>query len=160
MIKIALQCESREIDGLLSEFRGIYSQVKIGLETVFEGVFETLGAIKRQGCKLSVCTNKPRNLAIKTLEAVKLRSFFDAEICGGDIQNLKTAPDPLIELTKKFNINTGKCCFIGDTVVDYKAADKCGIDFLYYDSGYDKNLNLLYKPIRITRHSEAIPYIL
>ena len=73
LIKIALQCESREIDGLLSEFRGIYSQVKIGLETVFEGVFETLGAIKRQGCKLSVCTNKHRNLAIKTLEAVKLR---------------------------------------------------------------------------------------
>ena len=58
LIKIALQCESREIDGLLSEFRGIYSQVKIGLETVFEGVFETLGAIKRQGCKLSVCTKK------------------------------------------------------------------------------------------------------
>ena len=160
LIKIALQCESREIDKLLSEFRGIYSHEKIGLETVFEEVLETLGTIKRQGCKLSICTNKPRHLAIKTLEALKLRSFFDAEVCGGDIQNLKPAPDPLIELTKKFNINTSKCCFIGDTVVDYKAADNCGIDFLYYDSGYDKNLNLLYKPIRITRHSEALPYIL
>ena len=160
MIKMALQCENGDIDRLLLEFRGMYSQAKIGQETIFDEVLETLEIIKRHGCLLSICTNKPRHLAIKTLEDLKLRSFFDAELCGGDIQNLKPAPDPLLELTRKFNINTKNCCFIGDTVVDYVAAKKSEIDFVYYDSGYDEHLNDLYKPVRITRHREALPYIL
>lgn len=159
LIKRTIPCANKEIDKLLCEFRLIYSNSKLEKETVFDEVLKTLSAIKRKGCKLSICTNKPRHLAIKTLQELKLKSFFDAEICGDDTQYLKPSPKPLIELIKNFNTKLDSCCFIGDTIVDFKAAKKCGIDFILYDSGYDKELNLLYKPTRITRHSEALPYI-
>lgn len=160
LIKKAMVCDAGEIERLLSEFRSIYAQSKIRTDTVFDEVVATLKALKTKGCKLSICTNKPRSLAIMTLEALKLRSFFDYEVCGGDVQKMKPNPDPLIELTKKANTNVKNSCFIGDTVVDYLAAKNSGIDFIFYESGYDKNLNGLYKPLRITRHSQVLPYIL
>ena len=159
MIRNCMECSNIEIETFLSEFRGIYKKSKISSETVFGEVSETLRKIKEKGCKLSICTNKPRELAVKTLEVLNLRSFFDFEVCGGDVQKMKPAPEPLLEVTKRFNTNINKCCFIGDTVVYFKAAEQSGIDFLYYDSGCDLTLNELHHPIRITRHSQSLNYI-
>ena len=122
LIKRTIPCANKEIDKLLCELRLIYSNSQLQQETVFDEVLETLSAIKRKGCKLSICTNKPRHLATKTLQELKLKSFFDAEMCGDDTQYLKPSPNPLIELIKNFDTKLDSCCFIGDNILDFKAA--------------------------------------
>jgi len=103
LIKTVLDCSDAEAPKCLNEFRQLYNDSKICPDTVFTGVVETLVSLKKLGKKLAVCTNKPRDLAIKTLNAIKITHFFDFNVCGGDVVNLKPSPDPLIKIAGAFN---------------------------------------------------------
>jgi len=159
LIKTVLDCSDAEAPKCLNEFRQLYNDSKICPDTVFTGVVETLVSLKKLGKKLAVCTNKPRYLAIKTLNAIKITHFFDFNVCGGDVVNLKPSPDPLIKIAGAFNKDVSNCIFVGDNSVDYYAARACGMQFLFYDSGYDPVLYESLQPNKIMSHADILYYV-
>ena len=159
LIKTVLDCSDAEAPKCLNEFRQLYNDSKICPDTVFTGVVETLVSLKKLGKKLAVCTNKPRDLAIKTLNAIKITHFFDFNVCGGDVVNLKPSPDPLIKIAGAFNKDVSSCIFVGDSSVDYYAARACGMQFLFYDSGYDPVLYESLQPNKIMSHADILYYV-
>ena len=159
LIKMAMNCDDSEVTGYLNEFRQIYARLEVHPDTIFAGVIETLQSLKDCGIHLAICTNKPRDLAIKTLNALKLTPFFDCKICGDDVANLKPSTDPIFKITRSLSIEVSRCIFVGDTSVDYNAAKACDMDFLFYDSGYDDMLLEAHNPERIVSHVEVLSYV-
>jgi len=159
LIKMALDCDDSKVAAYLNEFRQIYASLEVDQGTMFSGVIETLQSLKDSGFKLAMCTNKPRDLAIKTLKTLKLTPFFDFTVCGGDVEQLKPSPDPILKITRALNIQVRHSVFVGDTIVDYSAATACDMDFLFYDSGYDKMLNEVHNLVTIHSHIDILQHV-
>ena len=119
--------------------------------TLFPQVTEVLGRLKIAGCRLAICTNKPRDLVEKTLGAVEIPDHFDYVLCCDEASRNKPAPDPVIKILKKFDLSSDRACFIGDSEADLLAASSSGVDFIFYDSGYDCRMT----PARTERNQKS-----
>lgn len=104
----------------------------------YDGIPEALDDLKRMGCTLGVCTNKPEVPARHILDALNLSPFFDA-ILGGDTLNTRK-PDPS-HLFASFDALgvAGPRLFVGDSEVDAETSDRAGIPFLLFTQGYRKS---------------------
>ena len=104
----------------------------------YAGIPEALDDLKRMGCTLGVCTNKPEVPARHVLDALNLSPFFDA-VLGGDTLNTRK-PDPS-HLFASFDVLSvpGPRLFVGDSEVDAETSDRAGIPFLLFTQGYRKS---------------------
>lgn len=58
----------------------------------YEGMIETLDALKRRGIRLAVCTNKPHQAAVETVEGIFGRGYFDG--IQGQCDSVRRKPAP------------------------------------------------------------------
>ena len=90
--------------------------------TVYEGMPETLAALRAQGVLCAVCTNKPHLAAEKSI----LRFFGEdafVAVCGArDGAPLKPAPDGVNALLARLGVGCDEVLFIGDSDVDMLTA--------------------------------------
>ena len=160
LIKQTLECIDQEADAYLHEFRCLYAESEIYPNTLFPQVTEVLGRLKIAGCRLAICTNKPRDLAEKTLGAVEISDHFDYVLCCDEASRNKPAPDPVIKILKNFDLSSDRACFIGDSEADLLAASSSGVDFIFYDSGYDCRMTSRQGLNVIKSHLPSLKYIL
>ena len=106
--------------------------------TTYPGVPEALAELRRMGCVLGICTNKPEEPARHVLKALNLSGFFDA-VLGGDTLTTRK-PDPA-HLHASFDAlpDAGPRLFVGDSEVDAETAHRAGIPFLLFTEGYRKS---------------------
>lgn len=102
----------------------------------YDGVIETLGALREAGWQISVCTNKDESIAIDILRQTDLLRFMDI-VCGGDTVSFKK-PDP-----RHLGALAARAChaklpkiMIGDNRNDFEAARGYGIPFAFASWGY------------------------
>ncbi len=85
---------------------------------LYDRVPETLTELKSQGWILGVCTNKPKKLALKLLESLRIMDEFKA-LTGADTYHFRK-PDPRA-LTKTIEVMGGdkeKAIMVGDSITD------------------------------------------
>lgn len=114
-----------------------YNAGKTALTTVYPGVFAALKALRRAGCRLGICTNKPEASARMLLEELTLMPFFDSVVGGGRLPALK--PDPAMLHLSVAELGGGPAIFVGDSEVDADTAKAAGVPFLLYTEGYRKS---------------------
>lgn len=141
LIEIGLPYKDVPHSRKLKEFRTTYLNAQVEKNDLFDGVEETLTTLKSLGIKLAICTNKPRLLADKTLNETGIASHFDCVVCGCEAANNKPSPDQLFLVMQILGSQSHECLFIGDTRVDYSASLAAEISFIYFPSGYDKDLS-------------------
>lgn len=102
----------------------------------YEGVIETLSALRDAGWKISVCTNKNELIAIDILKQTDLLRFMDV-VCGGDSVSFKK-PDPrhLSTVVTLADYEKLSKIMIGDNWNDFEAARAYGIPFAFASWGY------------------------
>ncbi|TWC65036.1 phosphoglycolate phosphatase [Pseudomonas sp. SJZ103] len=102
----------------------------------YEGVIETLSALRNAGWKISVCTNKNELIAIDILKQTDLLRFMDV-VCGGDSVSFKK-PDPrhLSTVVALADYEKLSKIMIGDNWNDFEAARAYGIPFAFASWGY------------------------
>lgn len=91
---------------------------------------DALHALKAEGFKLAICTNKPEELALLLLEQLGALALFDAIIGVKPDKPRKPDPAPLIEVIEKCGGRTDAAILIGDSIVDYQCARAAGVDIL------------------------------
>lgn len=87
---------------------------------IFDGLKETLDAIKAQGIKLAIVSNKPDFAArtvVKEIYGENYFSFVTGQTPGGPLK-----PDPAVVLNvlKEFGVEKCECIYVGDTSTDMK----------------------------------------
>lgn len=106
--------------------------------TVFDGVFEGLKAMRGQGLKLAVVTNKPTEFTLPLLERTGLSGFFQEVVCGDTCARRKPDPDQMVYACERLGVTPAQTVAIGDSVNDALAARAAGIRVLAVPYGYNE----------------------
>src|SRR5205085_1368175 len=103
----------------LERFLAIYDTRLLNFTCQYPGISETLTELKARA-SLAVLTNKPLEATRRILDGLKLSSFFDHAVIGGD-GPLKRKPDPagLLQLCSGAGATPAETILVGDSLVDW-----------------------------------------
>jgi phosphoglycolate phosphatase len=120
----------------LARFLALYEAAPAALTRPYEGVPETLGALRREGWRLGLVTNKPERATRLLLEALGLAGFFEA-VVGGDTTPWKK-PDPRPLAAALGAMGAASAVFVGDNENDAAAAHAAGLPLVLVRHGYSR----------------------
>ncbi|MBS7007810.1 MAG: HAD family hydrolase [Anaerostipes sp.] len=95
----------------------------------FDGIPDTLSALRQEGFILSVATNKLRIEYEEIMECHGLKDFMEHSICLDEVSHAKPDPEPLLYLAERLEIPLNEMLFIGDTSYDKDCAKAAGCHF-------------------------------
>ena len=126
----------------LIRFREICMERPIDSTTPYTGAQALLDELRDRGYTLSICTNRPEDLAQRCLERLGLSQYFNL-VVGGD-RGLERKPDPeMLSFTlKTLKLNPDEAVFIGDSDVDIEAADALSMPIIAARWGYSPSVHL------------------
>ena len=113
-----------------------------------------LNYLKKDYC-LSVFTSKDK---IRTKAILNKYKFFNFIITSDDVVKGKPYPEGIFKILKKNKVSKKNCIYIGDSIYDYLAAKKAGVNYLHAKWGYEKKLNKIYKITKISNFLEISKY--
>jgi phosphoglycolate phosphatase len=102
----------------------------------YPGVVEALGALKAQGLRLCVCTNKYTDLAAALLERLDLAGFFDAVVGPQAAPAQKPDPRHLDAAIRAAGGAPSRAVMVGDAATDAGAARAAGVPLILMSYGY------------------------
>ena len=94
------------------------------------GLFELLDLIKKKGIKCAVATSTSSMRALPILEAAGVLKYFDAIVCGDQIEKGKPAPDIFLMAAEQLSAEPKHCIAIEDSrngILSAKAAEMVSI---------------------------------
>ena len=93
----------------------------------FDGIVEMLTQCARKKMKLAVVSNKPHDLALRSVAAHFAGDLFAAIL--GERKGVPTKPDPSIalEAAKILSVNNDHCIYVGDSGIDMQTAVNAGM---------------------------------
>jgi phosphoglycolate phosphatase len=126
-----------ELDRLERAFRVSYDSEGWKMTPHYPGAAALLRAMKTQGARLFVVSNKPRHISVRILESEGTLGLFD-EIVTADSKQPRYADKQEMTgyLLRKWEMKPGECLMIGDTMEDAVAAARIGIEFCLMTHGY------------------------
>ena len=104
---------------------------------LYPKVRETLAALRAQGCRLAVVTNKEARYTDTVLRAHALQSTFDVVISGDTFPTKKPDPTSVLTLLAQWNIEPSQALFVGDSSIDAATARNAGLPVWLLPYGYN-----------------------
>lgn len=149
LIKTALGSFATEINEDLLEFRKRLLRVQVPATDVYFGVKQLLHMLKNEGFVLAVCTNKPQNLAEKTLIDVGLKPLFSCIV--GSTESMAKKPDivMLAHIKKTLGCKMSNFVFVGDSEVDQETAHNARVPYIHFSHGYGELRSGISQPCQI-----------
>lgn len=129
--------EPAKFDRARESFYRHYHLVNGDKATVFDGVIEGLKAMREQGLKLAVVTNKPTEFTLPLLARTGLAGFFQLVVCGDTCARRKPDPDQMFYACEQLGVTPAQTVAIGDSVHDAHASRAAGIRVLAVPYGYN-----------------------
>lgn len=113
----------------------------------YPNVSSTLHALKAEGYRLVIVTNKPFNFVGPILEALGLDGLFDFWLGGDSLDKKKPDPLPLLHACEHMNVTVSQCVMVGDSKNDLLAANTCGMQSVGVTYGYNYGEDIgIYNP--------------
>lgn len=128
--------DEEKISEIISNFRQIYDCDENDISVMYDGIYELLNTLKKEGYKLFIATFKPQ---IPTMRIVKM---FEIEHLFVDIYTIdkfgkKITKEEMIEdIISKYNLKKNETIMVGDAASDMIAAKGAGIKGLGVLWGY------------------------
>lgn len=94
--------------------------------TPYDGVPEMLTALKEQGVKLAVLSNKPHRQTVKVVKEIFGEGLFDC--VQGQQEGIKRKPDPegVYAISDALGVAAEECLYVGDSEVDAETGRNAG----------------------------------
>jgi phosphoglycolate phosphatase len=108
---------------------------------LFDGVEDCLKRMLENRIKLIIVTNRDSITTKKILQELGIDSFFIG-IFGSDLGTPKPSDDLVNKAITFARARTLATVFIGDTKIDYQAAQKAGVSFILFDPTKTARKNL------------------
>lgn len=107
-----------------------------GLSRIYPGVPEALAALRSDGWRLGLCTNKPLAPTLAVLAHLGWADLFEVVIAGDSLPVNKPDPAPLRAALAPLGV--GPAVYVGDSEVDAATASAVGLPFALFTEGYRK----------------------
>ncbi len=92
-----------------------------------KGAKEILTFLKEQNVKIALASGTSRPSVEHHLKAVNAEHFFDATVCGTEVQKGKPEPDVFLKAAELIGANPADCFVFEDSENGVKAAKKAGM---------------------------------
>ena len=117
-----------DIKKLREIYDNFYESDPTYIVTNYSGMHETISALKRQGMKMAVLSNKPHNCTAAIVGALFESGTFDA--CYGQRPQVarKPSPEGALLIAEELGAEPRECLYIGDTNTDMKTGNAAGMD--------------------------------
>ena len=132
-MRAARDIPDSEQDRLLTAFKIGYVSA-VDLTVIYDGAIAALEALRAQGHRLGICTNKPFQPTQSVLAHLDMTRLFDVVIGGDSLPVHK--PDPAMLHAALDQLGDGPVIYVGDSGVDAKTAENAGVPFVLTGWGY------------------------
>lgn len=117
-------CDPYVIDAFAREFRTEY--YKTHKIPVKPGIFEILAFFHGEGVKLAVASSTRRKTVERQLSDTGLISYFDALVCGDEVERSKPDPEIYVRACEKLGFLPAECYAFEDARSGIISADSAG----------------------------------
>lgn len=96
------------------------------LSRIFDGMKETLDALKAQGVRIAILSNKPEYVVTAVVDELYGKAYFD--LVWGQSERYPLKPDPasVLAVAEHFGVEKSEVLYIGDTSTDMQTAKNAG----------------------------------
>ena len=145
----------------LDIFLAFYGQHLSNATKTYPHVPATLRALKSEGYRLAIVTNKPYDFVGPILEGLRLDDLFELILGGDSLEKKKPDPSPLLHVCETLNIPLEASVMVGDSKNDILAANAAGMQSIGVTYGYNYGEDIgVYDPsIIINDFSELLEYL-
>lgn len=105
------------------EFNLKYHNEKV---STYKNAHELLKILKNRNYRLGIVTSKSRMPALKGLEHLNLKKYFDVLIAGDDVVNHKPHEEPILNACRELCVSPSECIMIGDSIYDIESGKRAG----------------------------------
>lgn len=95
--------------------------------TFYDGALEAVDALKTEGFKVAICTNKPEGLARELMRRLGALEQFGALVGADTLPVRKPDPAPLFEAARRAGGAPERCLLVGDSDTDRNTAKAAGV---------------------------------
>jgi phosphoglycolate phosphatase len=122
--------------GALDEFRVILRGQTADPADLYPGVPAMLAALKHEGYRIAVCTNKREDIAVPYAKGLGITSHVDAIVGGAPGRPLK--PNPLLAhmALERLGAPAHEAILVGDSEIDAETALAARLRFVLVTFGY------------------------
>ena len=103
------------------------------------GVGEFLERCKENGIKLGIATSNSRELVDATLEALKIREYFDCVMTAREVTKGKPAPDIYLAVAENIGVNPKDCLVFEDIEMGILAGKSAGMEVCAVEDDFSMN---------------------
>jgi phosphoglycolate phosphatase len=125
-----------DIDALFDSYLERYTEEPARQSRPYDGVIDTLDALRTAGIKMGVCTNKPQSPTDRLLARLGLDRYFGAVIGSDTLPVKKPDPAHLLGVLERLNVNPARAALVGDSATDLKTARAAGTPCVLVSFGY------------------------
>lgn len=118
--------ENQQYENIYSSFMEHYLKHNLDTTKPYDGIIETLDALKKRGKKMAVVSNKYYK-ATEELCRHFFRDYIDVAIGESEKIRKKPAPDSVFEAIKRLGVSKEHCVYVGDSEVDIETAKNSGL---------------------------------
>jgi len=122
---------------MLPAYDGFYQQRCGTRSHLYPKVRETLQALRAQGVKLAVVTNKESRYTQVVMNVHQLGPLFDAVVSGDTFPTKKPDPAGVLQCLAQFGAAKERTLFVGDSSIDAATARNAGVPVWLLPYGYN-----------------------
>ncbi|MDB4053411.1 HAD-IA family hydrolase [Octadecabacter sp.] len=126
---------------------------------MYEGAMDAVEALKSNGFKVGIATNKPEGLAQTLLERLGVRDAFASLVGADTLPVRKPDPEHLFEAVRRAGGDPALCCLVGDTATDRDTALAAGVASILVTFGPSGEDMAALKPEILLDRYEDLPTI-
>ena len=130
--------DESEVEQYIKKYRERYRKIGIYECFVYDGMVETLKALRKNGVKIGIASSKPISLVYDVMEYLKLTEYFDAVVgTQFDDSNHPGKTDLVLQSMEKLgDADKKRTLMVGDRYFDIDGAAGAGVDSVGVTYGY------------------------
>lgn len=138
LVERSLQGADVNVDEALALDRRFYREHMLDETALYPGVEAGLKKLTNAGHMLAILSNKPGDPSRSILKHLGVDGLFFRMLGGGDLPNLKPAPDGIVALMEESGVSAQNTWMIGDHHTDLEVAHNAGVKsgFVTYGIGH------------------------
>jgi phosphoglycolate phosphatase len=145
-------------EAVMKNFMQHYKNVVGTMSKPYPAVIETLNALKKQGVKQAIVTNKEEPYTSKILAQHNMQIFFDVVVAGNTLPFKKPNPEVIEHCLEVLGESKQNSLFVGDSETDLATAKNAGVIFWAVPYGYNSGRDIgLAKPDKLIASLAEVP---
>lgn len=130
-------------------FKQKADEVMVDGTNLYEPTRQMMELLREQGCKIGIVTTKYHYRIDAILAKFGMSHMVDVIVGGDDVKKQKPEPDGLFHAMKSLGVADEEMLYVGDNVIDAKAAKSAGVDFGAVLTGTTQELEFAIYPKKV-----------